>query len=147
MPVFADAQLQLPNWYPVDGYSPTSIYTPELGHSMLRAWWTLFLIIFLIFLAYRIVCLRKIFKKAWLPGRGSLIPFYRECLWFKMVWWNGRWTASLLCRPMFVITLIISFFKISEKFGKDKEQFWLWLWFLNPIFLWILAFDNSKYKK
>jgi hypothetical protein len=109
--------------------------------------WSAFLIIFLLLLAYWIVCLRRIFNKAWLPWRWSLIPVYREYLWFKMIWRNGRWTASLLCPVMFWIILVISYFKTAEKFGKDKEQFWMWLWFLHPVFLWILAFDKSKYKK
>ena len=143
MPVFADVIPEPPIWYPMGGYNPSL----ELWYSILRAWWILMLIIFLLLLAYWIVCLRRIFKKAWLHWRWSLIPVYREYLRFKMVWWNGRWTASLLCPFMFFFILILSYFKTSEKFWKDKEQFWLWLLFLHPIFLWILAFDNSKYKK
>lgn len=147
MPVFADVIPEPSIWYPVHGYSPTYVYTPGIGDMFPRIFWTFVFILFLALLAYWIICLWKIFKKAWLPGRGSLIPVYREYLWFKMIWRNGRWTATLLCPVMFTILLIFSFFKVSEKFGKDKEQFWLWLWLLNPIFLWILAFDKSKYKK
>lgn len=143
MPVFADVIPEPPIWYPMGGYNPSL----ELWYSILRAWWILMLIIFLLLLVYWIVCLWRIFKKAGLPGRGSLIPFYREYLWFKMVWRNGRWTASLLCPIMFWVILIMSYFKTAEKFGKDKEQFWLWLRRLHPVFLWILAFDKSKYKK
>ena len=146
MPVFADA-LPLPSDLPIEVYSPTSIYASELGYSILATLWIFSLIIFLAFFAFWIICLRRIFRKAWLNWRGSLIPFYREYLRFKMVWRNGRWTASLFCLPMFAIVLVISYFKAAEKFGKDKEQFGMWLRFLNPIFLWILAFDESKYQK
>lgn len=145
MPVFADA-LPLPSDLPIEWFSSDSISISWIGNSLLAAFGSILLIIFLAFLAYWIVCLRKIFNKAGLPGRGSLIPFYREYLWFKMVWWNGRWTATMLSPFMFAIVIIISYFKAAEKFWKDKEQFWLWLWLLHPIFLWILAFDKSKYQ-
>ena len=145
MPVFADA-LPLPSDLPIEWFSADSISISWIGNSLLAAFGTILLIILLAFFAYWIVCLRKIFKKAGLPGRGSLIPVYREYLRFKMVWRNGRRTASLICPVMFAIVLVISYFKAAEKFGKDKEQFWLWLWLLHPIFLWILAFDKSKYQ-
>lgn len=140
MPVYADA-LPMPN----PGFYPGP-HTSWL-HNLTSILWIFMLIIFLALLAYRIVCLRRIFRKAWLPGRWSLIPVYREYLRFTMVWRNGRWTASLICPAMFIFILIFSYFKTAEKFGKDKEQFWMWLMFLHPIFLWILAFDKSKYKK
>ena len=139
MPVFADVM-------PYPWYGPMPMYEPEMN-LFATFWWIFMLIIILAFIAYWIVCLWKIFNKAWLPGRWSLIPVYREYLRFTMVWRNGRRTASLLCPAMFVFILIFSYFKTAEKFGKDKEQFWMWLWFLHPIFLWILAFDKSKYKK
>ena len=147
MPVFADVLPESSFWYPVDLYGSSSVYAPEIGELFARIFWGLTLIILLAIFAYWILCLWKIFNKAWLHWRGSLIPVYREYLRFKMVWRNGRWTATLLNPFMFAVVLIISFFKASEKFGKDKEQFWMWLWFLNPIFLWILAFDKSKYQK
>lgn len=140
MPVFADAlPMPEPRFYP-------DPYTPGID-SFAAIFWIFMLIITLALVAYWIVCLWKIFKKAWLPARWSLIPVYREYLRFTMVWWNGRWTASLLCPAMFIFILIFSYFKTAEKFGKDKEQFWMWLTFLHPIFLWILAFDKSKYRK
>lgn len=125
----------------------TSTSTSSLVYWLINARFLLFFIVLLACFLFWIICLRKIFKKAWLPWRGSLIPVYREYLWFKMIWRNGRWTATLLSLPMFIVVLLVSFFKVPEKFGKDKEQFALWLWFLNPIFLWILAFDKSKYQK
>ena len=136
MPVFADA-LPMPEY---------EYYTSGLD-NLWNILWIFMLIIILAFIAYWIVCLRRIFNKAWLPGRWSLIPVYREYLRFKMVWRNWRWTASLLCPAMFIFILIFSYFKTAEKFGKDKEQFGMWLMFIHPVFLWILAFDKSKYKK
>ena len=137
MPVFADV-------LPEPWVGSVSLYS-----SSLNFWLFLvpFLLIWLALFVFWIICLRKIFNKAWLHWRWSLIPVYREYLRFKMVWRNGRWTASLFCLPMFAIVLVISYFKAAEKFSKDKEQFGMWLRFLNPIFLWILAFDESKYQK
>lgn len=142
MPVFADV---LPE--PGELIYPTHIYTPYVVSPGVRALLFLWLWICLALYIFWIICLWKIFKKAGLHWRGSLIPIYRVYLRFKMVWRNGRWTATLLNPWMFLIVLIISYFKTAENFGKDKEQFWMWLTFLHPIFLWILAFDKSKYKK
>ena len=91
-----------------------------------------------------IICLWKMFKKAGLPGWGAIVPFYNIFLRFEMadMWW--WWVLSLLFPPLFLIVLIISFFRIPQKFGKHRA--WgFGLWFLNPIFIGILAFDKSTY--
>lgn len=147
MPVFADVLPEPSISYPFEVYSSSSSMASDFFYSLLRIGLIIWLIIWAALFIFWIICLRRIFRKAWLHWRGSLIPVYREYLRFKMVWRNGRWTATIVCPFMFLIALIISYFKVSEKFGKDKEQFWMWLWFLNPIFLWILAFDKSKYQK
>ena len=91
-----------------------------------------------------IICLWKMFKKAGLPGWGAIVPFYNIYLRFKMSGMWGWWVLSLLFPPLFLIALIISFFKLPKKFGRH----WVWgfgLWLLNPIFIGILAFDKSTY--
>ena len=91
-----------------------------------------------------IICWWKMFQKAWLPGWGAIVPFYNIYLRFKMAGMWGWWVLSLLFPPLFLIVLIVSFFKIPWKFGKH----WAWgfgLRFLNPIFIGILAFDKSTY--
>ena len=95
-----------------------------------------------------IICMRKIFKKAWYPGWGSVIPFYNIYLRFKTSWMSGWWVLSFLLPPLWVIALFVSFFKIPWRFGKHRA-FWLWLLitFLNPIFMGILAFDKSQHSK
>jgi len=93
---------------------------------------------------WTIICQRRIFKKAGLPGWGAIIPFYNIYLRFKtagMSWW---WVLSLLIAPVFVIAFIVSLFKIAKNFGRHWT-FALGLWFLNPIFIWILAFGKSSY--
>lgn len=66
--------------------------------------------------------------------------------------WNSLWWTILnaINRVLGVISFIgcilfvIMLFKLAKKFWKSV-WFGLWLWLLSPIFLWILAFDNSKY--
>lgn len=97
-----------------------------------------------IFAVWTIICRWKMFQKAGLPGWGAIIPFYNIYLRFQMAWMSGWWVLSLLLPPVFVIAFIVSFFKVPGKFGKHWA-FWLWLRFLNPIFIGILAFDKSTY--
>ena len=101
--------------------------------------------IVLTLLIWTIVCWWKIFEKAWLPGRWALVPFYNIFLRFKISSMSGWRVCSLLFPPLFIIVFIVSLFKLAKNFGKSGG-FGLWLWFLNPIFLWLLAFDKSKYQ-
>ena len=95
---------------------------------------------------WTIVCRWKMFQKAGLPGWGAIIPFYNIYLRFKMAGMSGWWVLSLLIAPVFAIAFIVSYFKLPGKFGKHRA--WgFGLWFLNPIFIGIFAFDKSKYSK
>lgn len=95
-----------------------------------------------------IICMRKIFKKAWHPWWGSLIPLYNIYLRFKTSWMSGWRILSFILPPLGIIILFISFFKIPWRFGKHWAfGLWLLITFLNPIFMAILAFDDSKYLK
>ena len=98
-----------------------------------------------IFVIYAIVCLWKMFKKAWLPGWGSIVPIYNIVLWFKMAWRSWRRTLSMLCPPLFLVMLIITYFDIAKRFWKSG-RFGLRLRFLWPIFFWILAFWKAQYQ-
>ena len=91
-----------------------------------------------------IICRRKMFKKAGLPGWGAIIPFYNIYLRLKMAGRSGRWLLSLLFPPLFAIIIIITYFDIAKRFGRHWT-FGLWLWFLYPIFVGILAFGKSSY--
>ena len=59
-----------------------------------------------------IICCWRMFQKAWLPGWGAIVPFYNIYLRFKMAGMWGWWVLSLLFPPLFLIVLIVSFFKI-----------------------------------
>ena len=53
--------------------------------------------------------------------------------------------SSIIMLIVSMIFGIISYFRLAKKFGKSA-RFWLWLLFLLPIFLWILAFWNAQYQ-
>ena len=92
---------------------------------------------------WTIICWWKMFQKAGLPWWGAIIPFYNIYLRFKMAGMSGWWVLSLLFPPLFVIAFIVSFFKVPQTFGKH----WAWgfgLWFLNPIFIGLLAFGKKN---
>ena len=98
-----------------------------------------------VLVVWTIICWWKMFQKAGLPGWGAIVPFYNIYLRFKMAWMSGWWVLSLLFFPLFIIAFIVSFFKVPQRFGKH----WAWgfgLWFLNPIFIGILAFGKASYK-
>lgn len=131
MPVFADV---LPE--------PWFIYTPWVDAQFML----IYCIFMIIFCLYWIVCIRKMLKKAWLPGRWSIIPVYNTVLWFKLAWRSWIWALSILFPPLLLIMLIVTYFDIAKKFGKSW-WFWVGLWLLNPIFMGILAFWKAEYQK
>ncbi len=109
----------------------SSMSTSEIATSLILAVWS-------------IICRWKMFEKAGLPGWGAIIPFYNIYLRFKMSGMSGWWVLSLLLPPVFLIAIIVSYFKLPGKFGKHRA--WgFGLLFLNPIFIGIFAFDKSTY--
>jgi len=55
------------------------------------------------------------------------------------------WIASMILFVLAMIFGIMSYFRLSKKFGKSW-WFGVWLLFLTPIFLWILAFWKAQYQ-
>lgn len=99
---------------------------------------------------FTIICLWKVYVKAGKPGWAALIPIYNIWVLFEIAGFSGALSLLVLIPilgaiPVAILT-IISYFRIATKFGKDSG-FGVGLWLLNPIFLAILAFDNSTYKK
>lgn len=102
-------------------------------------------IICLVISIFMIICRWKVLEKAWMPGRGILIPGYNRYLIFQLggrSGWNFLW---ILFPPVFIVLMIINYFRIAVRFGKP-EIYWLGMILLNIVFLPILAFDDSKYK-
>lgn len=97
---------------------------------------------------FEIICLWKVFEKAGKPGWASLIPIYNTWVLFEIVGFSGALSLLILI-PLFGwitvgILVIVSNFRLAKCFSKDAG-FGVGLWLLNPIFMAILAFDNSSY--
>lgn len=132
-------------------------------------WWVLWLAL----TVWMIVCMWKVFKKAGRKWRESLIPIRNVWVLFKIAGKTPRfrvlvavpvlsllfsllqwvlpsfigsaiarilWLAWIVC----LIATITIWFWLSKKFNKAR-WFAVWLLLLSPIFLWVLAFDDSKY--
>lgn len=121
-------------WFDASRIESFSWFTPE-------SWFLTWLITI-----FSIICIWKIFKKAWKKGRYSIIPLYNVYKWFQVSWMSGRWVILMIIPPIFLIALFISYFKIAKRFWKGIWT-WIWLLVLNPIFLGILAFWDDKYSK
>lgn len=91
-----------------------------------------------------IVAKWKINTKAGQPGWAVLIPFYNIYVDLLVAGMNPLWMLTILCFFIYPITWIIQQVKTAERFGHGIG-FALGLIFLNPIFLLILAFGDSKY--
>ncbi|EKD25557.1 MAG: hypothetical protein ACD_80C00020G0001, partial [uncultured bacterium (gcode 4)] len=105
---------------------------------------TIQMIVFLAVITLMIISRWRIFSKAGLPGWGIFIPFYNLYLMFKLGGRSGRNFLWILVPPVFVILIIINYFKITKAFWKHWT-YGLGILFLKVIFIPILAFDNSKY--
>ncbi|MCX6824276.1 MAG: DUF5684 domain-containing protein [candidate division SR1 bacterium] len=108
------------------------------GMAMIRMAIIIALAIFMIISRWRV------FNKASLPGWGILIPCYNRYLMFKLGGRSGRNFLWILIPPVFVVLMIINYFKIAKQFGKHRT-YGLGLRFIKIVFIPILAFDNSKY--
>lgn len=100
--------------------------------------------IYLAIMVFMIISRWRLFKKAWLPGWGILIPVYNRVLMFKLWGLSGRWALSILFPPVFLIAMIVNYFRIPTKFWKHWA-YGFGILFLKIVFIPILAFDNSKY--
>ena len=119
-------------------------------------------IIVLVALAVGIVSLianYKLFKKMGIDGWKSLIPMVNSYLQMEATGVDTRWLlivcfGGLVCLvpilgwlvycAAFIYFAIVYYVSLARSFGKS-DAFAVGLILLNPIFLWILAFGNSKY--
>lgn len=88
----------------------------------------------------------KIFTKAREAGWWSLIPYANNYMLFKIVYGNG-WKFLLLLVPG--LNCVLPFFlcyRLAQVFGKGGG-FAVGLMFLPVVFLPMLAFDSSRYRR
>lgn len=108
-------------------------------------------IFYLAVIAFSVVVMWKIFKKAGKEGWIALIPFYNLYTLYEITWGNG-WLFLLLFLVIVpfigwiavLVINILTMIKLAKVFGKGAG-FAVGLIFLSLIFEAILAFDDSKY--
>ena len=200
MPVFADAltgiEIYWNSWMTINAIGVTEQWIwsniPQVSDmlntykSFLFLWITSSkIIIWILVHIFLVICLRKIFKKAWRKWWQSLIPIRNIFVLFKIIgkrfWFlfiilpailiillmifrllmffdmanssvtifNSIWSSIItLIYPITIILslilIILSCFRLAKKFWKSG-WFWVWILFLTPIFLWILAFGKAEY--
>lgn len=101
-------------------------------------------LISLLFLILPLVANWFIYKKAGEPGWAAIVPLYNTYVLFKIIYGNG-WKCLWLLVPFVNIYYAFTmYFKLAKVFGQGFG-FGLGLFFLNPIFLLILAFGDFNY--
>lgn len=91
-----------------------------------------------------IVAMWKIFAKAGKPGWAAIVPLYNGYCLYDIAFGSG-WLFLLTFVPVVgAIMAIVMLFKLAQAFGKGVG-FGFGLWLLMPIFILILAFDDSVY--
>lgn len=126
----------------------TTVTSSSLDMSTLGSMITQYLGFMTVIYVLLIIAMWKIFTKAGKPGWASIIPIYNIVVMFQIIGLNP-WLLLLYLIPVvnFVVAIVFSIMqasRLSKAFGKGTG-FALGLFFLNPIFLLMLGFGDSKY--
>ena len=126
----------------------TSVTSSSLDMSTLGSVITQYLGFMTVIYVLLIIAMWKIFTKAGKPGWASIVPIYNVIVMFQIIGLNP-WLLLLYLIPVvnFVVAIVFSIMqasRLSKAFGKGTG-FTLGLFFLNPIFLLMLGFGDSKY--
>ncbi len=104
------------------------------------------IILYLVFIAFIIICYWKIFEKAGKPGWAAIIPIYNVIVLLEIVNKPGWWILLYLIPVVNIVIGIIVIHRLSLSFGKDVG-FTIGLILLGIIFIPILAFGSATYSK
>ncbi|HAD22274.1 MAG TPA: signal peptidase I [Opitutae bacterium] len=125
------------------------IWNPTFWIGLVSAYFTFF--VFPI-CAVLIVAYWRIFSKAEQPGWAILIPFYNLYVYTQIIKRPGWWMLLYLLGAVpFIGALGVAFLflidslRLAKVFGRSTE-FGVGLFFLNIIFICILAFGKSEYE-
>ena len=126
----------------------TSVTSSSLDMSTLGSVITQYLGFMTVIYVLLIIAMWKIFTKAGKPGWASIVTIYNVIVMFQIIGLNP-WLLLLYLIPVvnFVVAIVFSIMqasRLSKAFGKGTG-FAFGLFFLNPIFLLILGFGDSKY--
>ena len=118
------------------GYGTSAASNPLLG----GAFWFFFLIMML--LAY--IPMMFVFKKAGQAWWKAIVPIYNIYVLLKLVQRPGWWLLLFFVPFVNFVIMLIVMNDLSKAFGHGVG-FTLGLIFFSFIFMFILAFDSSKY--
>ena len=126
----------------------TTVTSSSLDMSTLGSRITQYLGFMTVFYVLLVIAMWKIFTKAGKPGWAAIVPIYNVVVMFQIIGLNP-WLLLLYLIPVvnFVAAIVFSIMqasRLSKAFGKGTG-FAFGLFFLNPIFLLILGFGDSKY--
>ena len=96
-------------------------------------------------LAFKIITKWFLFEKGGEAGWISIIPIYNTITIIRIAgkpWW---WLFLLITPIVNLVFLVLIYDGLSKAFGKTSG-FTVGLFFLNIIFMAILAFDSSKFE-
>ena len=126
----------------------TSVTSSSLDMSTLGSVITQYLGFMTVIYVLLIIAMWKIFTKAGKPGWASIVPIYNVIVMFQIIGLNPRLLLLYLIPVVnFVVAIVFSIMqasRLSKAFVKGTG-FALGLFFLNPIFLLMLGFGDSKY--
>lgn len=100
--------------------------------------------VYLAVVAFYVIALWKIYKKANKPGWNCLIPFYNFYVLLEIVGKPGLWLMLMFIPLVNIVIAIIITIKLAKVFGKNG-WFAAGLIFLPLIFYPLLGFGNAEY--
>src|SRR5262249_5142191 len=103
------------------------------------------MLILLVFAAFLIASLWRLFSKAGAPGWASLVPLYNIYVLTRIAGKPGWWTVLQFIPLVNFIVGILICLGLAKNFGRGSG-FAMGLMFLGFIFVPILAFGDSQYE-
>lgn len=113
--------------------------------TMQNLFFTLWIIICIVFAVIVIAGIWKTFQKANQPGWACIVPIYNMYVMLKIGGKPGWWLILFFIPLVNIIFMIWTYNMISKSFGKD-EGFTIGLVLLGFIFWPILGFGDATYR-
>ena len=128
-------------------YSSSSSSGYGLGSLLMIFLWIF--AVFLVIYILSVIPLWKIFEKAGQPGWKAAVPILSGWVLFEISGKPGYWMLSTFIPGigpfLYMVLFVISMIQLAEYFGKDTTFAILFLFLLELIGLYMLAFGDAKY--
>jgi len=103
-----------------------------------------FIFIYLVVIAFFVICFWKIFTKAGKPGWAAIVPIYNIMVLCEIAGKPAWWVILFLIPCVNIVIMFIVYIALAEAFGKSAG-FGVGLALLGIIFFPILAFGSAEY--